>query len=82
MIRYIRTNNSFWDFEAWAGGADTLSEIKQNGKMNELEELFDDLWSVDDSTIMPTETDINDWLWFDRDYIFSKLGIIEEYEEK
>ena len=36
-------------------------------------ELLQDIF-----TDIPTETEINDFLWFDDDYIYDQLGIEEE----
>ena len=62
---------SMHNFDAWSGGKDTLETIKEHNKINDLEALMQEMFH--DST--PTETDINDFLWFDDDFIFEHLGI-------
>ena len=61
------------EFEAWAGAIETLRIIREAGKEEEFdsyaEEIFYD--GVD-------ETQFNDWLWFDADYILEDLGIESE----
>lgn len=60
-------------FEAWSGGKDTLNDIIAANKIAELDCMFEELFS--DS--IPTETQVNDWLWFDREYIYENLGLDE-----
>lgn len=63
-------------FEAWSGGADTKENIMNAGKAD----LFDSL--VDD--IFPdgcTDTEMNDFLWFESATIYEMLGLNEDGEE-
>lgn len=59
--------------ECWSGAVDTLQKIEEEGKEDELMELLQDIF-----TDIPTETELNDFLWFDDDYIYEQLGIEEE----
>lgn len=61
------------NFEAWIGGRDTLETIRTYGKLDNLEDY---LQAVFMDTI-PSEIDINDFLWFERDTILNDLGIEE-----
>lgn len=67
-------------FEAWSGGKDTLDTLIEKGDCDSVEQLIDELF-CDSET--PTETEINDFLWFDRDTIAEHLGYKdwEAYEE-
>lgn len=65
------------NLNTWSGGTDTFNTIKKYGKLKDLEYLIDEIFT--DST--PTETEINDFLWFDDEYIFEHLGI-NEYENE
>ena len=69
----IKLVTEIWDieeFEAWSGGYDTLQEVIVEGKTRELQELIEDMcydtW---------TDTELNDFLWFDREYIYECLDI-------
>ena len=69
----IKLVTEIWDieeFEAWSGGKDTLNEVIEEGKARELQELIEDMcydtW---------TDTELNDFLWFDREYIYECLDI-------
>lgn len=59
------------EFNAWQGGEDTLDIIREYDKMEELEELAEEIFG--DEPI--SDTILNDWLWFDRDEIFFQLDI-------
>ena len=59
--------------ELWSGAVDTVKTIVDNDKTDELMQLLDEIFyeAID-------ITKINDFLWFDRDYIYETLGIEEE----
>ena len=67
---------SFEDFDAWSGAVDTKEKIIDAGKAEEFEALVEELFpnGID-------ATELNDFLWFDDDYILEILGITEENEE-
>lgn len=55
---------------------DTHNLIAEAGKRDELESLIEDLYPEGIS-----ETELNDLLWFDGDWLLESLGIAEEEEE-
>ena len=62
------------DFEAWSGGIHTKDVILDNGKEDMFEELINELYPEGLS-----ETELNDLLWFDDEWLYEQLGIeIEE----
>ena len=48
-------------FEFWSGAKDVVDHYAEKGMIEELEQLIIDIF--EGST--PTETDINDFVWFD-----------------
>ena len=60
----VKKELSFEDLkkECWSGAVDTLQKIEEEGKEDELMELLQDIF-----TDIPTETELNDFLWFDDD---------------
>ena len=61
-------------FEAWSGAIDTKKRIIQEGKSEEFDSLIEELYPDGLS-----ETQLNDILWFEQDWIYESLGIeIEE----
>ena len=66
---------SLWDFEAWSGAKSTRDIIIEHDKVEEFDQLIEELYpeGID-------ETGLNDLLWFDDEWIFEALGISEEEE--
>ena len=58
---------------SWSGALDTLKDIEEADKEDELMYLLEEVFA--DTT--PTETEVNDFLWFERDYIYENLGLDE-----
>ena len=60
----------------WGGAVDTIADIQNANKedefMNFLEAVFCDE--------VPTDTEVNDFIWFERDYIYENLGLTENGE--
>ena len=60
----------------WSGAVDTIADIQNTNKedefMNFLEMVFCDE--------IPTDTEVNDFIWFERDYIYENLGLTENGE--
>ena len=74
---------SLADFPAWSGGKDTLDVLIEKDLCDTVEAVLNDIY-VDDT---PTDTDINDTLWFSRDEIaewcgFSSWEALENGEEE
>ena len=61
-------DQSLADFNAWSGGKDTLDVLIEKDVCNEVEEFIEQCFTN------PTDTDINDFLWFERDQIAEYLG--------
>ena len=56
---------------SWSGALDTLKDIEEADKEDELMYFLEEIFA--DTT--PTETEVNDFLWHDRDYIYESLEI-------
>ena len=67
--------NDFYELEkmCWSGAVDTIADIQNANKedefMNFLEAVFCDE--------VPTDTEVNDFIWFERDYIYENIGLTE-----
>lgn len=68
--------NSLENFDAWSGGKDTLDVLIEKGDCDAVESLIEEL-SYDTEW---SETEVNDFLWFDRDCIAEHLGY-EDWDE-
>ena len=69
----ITSEMSLENFKAWSGAKDTLNKLIELDKCEDLEFILDDLYP--DGL---TDTQLNDILWFEDEWIFETLGI-EEY---
>ena len=74
---------SLADFPAWSGAVHTLDVLIEKDLCDTVEAVLNDIY-VDDT---PTDTDINDTLWFSRDEIaewcgFSSWEALENGEEE
>ena len=76
-MQYIKENELLWDFEAWSGGKDTLEVLKAYG-MDMVEGTQELIEMCFEET--PTETEINDFLWFERQTIAEYNGF-ENFDE-
>ena len=68
----ITSEMSLKNFKAWSGAKDTLNKLIELDKCEDLEFILDDLYP--DGL---TETQLNDILWFDDEWIYETLGIEE-----
>lgn len=73
----ISREMSFEDLErnSWSGAIDTIRTVREAGKEDELMDFLENVF-IDDG--IPTETQINDLLWFESEWIFEELGIDTE----
>lgn len=60
----IKDCNGIMDFQAWGGGQDTLDSAREAGLEDELQELFEQNFDLDEPI---NEDDLNNWLWFDEE---------------
>jgi len=72
MIIYKEQRAS--DYKAWSGAVETLERIKYLGLEDSFNNLIEELYpdGID-------ETQLNDILWFEEDWIFEMLGVEDEY---
>ena len=72
-MEVITEYGNYWDLKehSWSGALDTLADIENAGKEEELMQHLEDMFA--DRT--PTDTDINDYLWHDREYVYEALGL-------
>lgn len=68
---------SIRDFEAWSGAVATKDLIIENNKEDDFDALIEELYpdGID-------ETQLNDILWFDDEWVLDSLGIYEDEDEE
>lgn len=65
------------EIETWGGATETKNRIIEEGKADEFDNFVESYFGdkVD-------ETTLNDFLWFDDDFIFDELGITDEEDDE
>lgn len=74
-MKTFNENMTLDNFEAWSGAVDTKKRIIEEGKSEEFDSLIEELYPDGLS-----ETQLNDLLWFEEEWIFEMLGITDEEE--
>ena len=76
---FIKQELDFADLkkECWNYALDTLAVIEKNNKQDEFMSYLSAFFSADYCSQMPTITDVNDFLRYESDHIYSVLNIQE-----
>ena len=69
----INDNLTLRDFKAWSGAVDTQETILNEDKGEEFNSLIEELYPDGIG-----QTQLNDLLWFDSDWLYEMLGIADE----
>ena len=69
LVKREYTFNDLFE-NSWSGAVDTLKVIIDNDKESELMYLLEEIFEGE-----AKETELNDFLWFESDYIFECLEI-------
>lgn len=66
--------SNFWELKenSWSGALDTLKDIANADKEDELMQLLEEVFADRET---PTETEVNDLLWFEREFIYENVGL-------
>lgn len=75
MKVYKEVDNIF-DLSVWSGAQATIDKIEELGLEDELMHHLEEVFSEG-----ATETDVNDYLRLESEYIFECLGVIEDEDE-
>ena len=70
--------NGFYELAdmVWSGAVDTIADIQDANKENEFMNFLEMIFCEE----VPTDTEINDFIWFERDYIYENIGLTENGE--
>ena len=68
--------NGFYELAdmVWSGAIDTIADIQNANKENEFMDFLEMVFCDD----VPTDTEVNDFIWFERDYIYENIGLTED----
>ena len=72
-MEVIKDIGNYWELKenSWSGALDTLADIEKAGKEEELMQFLEEVF-MDKA---PTETEVNDLLWHDREYVYENVGL-------
>lgn len=78
-MEIIKEINGFYDLmeNSWSGAIDTLRDIENANLEEEFMENLENIYFLGET---PTDTELNDFIWFERDTIYSDLGLNENGE--
>ena len=78
-MQVIKEINGFYDLmeNSWSGAIDTLRDIENANLEEEFMENLENVYFLGET---PTDTELNDFIWFERDTIYSDLGLNENGE--
>ena len=70
--------NGFYELAgmAWSGATDTIADIQNANKEDEFMIFLEGVFYDE----VPTDTEVNNFIWHDRDYIYENLGLTEDGE--
>lgn len=68
--------NGFYELAdmVWSGAVDTIADIQNANKENEFMDFLEMVFCDN----VPTDTEVNDFIWFERDYIYENIGLTED----
>ena len=72
-MEVIKDIGNYWELKenSWSGALDTLEDIEKADKEDELMDFLEEIFA--DRT--PTETEVNDLLWHDRERVYENIGL-------
>lgn len=73
----IITEIELRQFDAWSGAKDTQETIINSGNSENFDNLVSELYPEGIA-----DTDLNDLLWFESDWLYKQLGIDSDEEEQ
>ena len=69
--------NGFYELAdmVWSGAIDTLEDIQNANKENEFMDFLEMVFMNREEPL--TDTEVNDFIWFEREYIYENIGLTE-----
>ena len=77
-MKIRREINSFHELAdmVWSGATDTIADIQNANKEDEFMIFLEGVFCDE----VPTDTEVNNFIWHDRDYIYENIGLTENGE--
>jgi hypothetical protein len=73
-----------WEYiskNSWSGARDVVREIERQGREKEAWDVIEEYIGFSAGCEIPTETDVNDFVWFELADIMNLYGDSEEEDE-
>ena len=67
MIKVTVERDGWYDYKenAWGGAITTLDDVEKQGREYEAMEIIEEYMSEDSLGYIPSETELNDFIWFE-----------------
>lgn len=80
-MQVIKEISDFYNLyeNSWSGAIDTLKDIENAGLEEDFMNNLENMYFAGET---PTETEVNDFIWFERDTIYKDLGLNENGEKE
>ena len=84
MIKVAIERDGWYDYKenAWGGALNILAEIELQDKENEAVEIIEEYMSEDVLGYIPSETEVNDFIWFNLSDIMHLYDEDDDEEEE
>ena len=83
MIKVTVERDGWYDYKenAWCGAISTLNEVEAQDRENEAVEIIEEYMSEDTLGYIPSETEVNDFIWFNLSDIMHLYDEDDDEEE-
>ena len=61
-------------FPFWGGAKEVIDTVHKHGKLDDLQDLLEEMYNES----VPTKTEINDFVWFNKQSILENLDIADD----
>ena len=84
MIKVAIERDGWYDYKenAWGGAISTLNNIEKQGREYEAVEIIEEYMSEDTLGYIPSETEVNDFIWFNLSDIMHLYDEDDDKEEE
>ena len=81
MIKVTVERDGWYDYKknVWDGAVHTLNEVAEQGREYEAMEIIEEYMSEDSLGYIPSETEVNDFIWFNLPDI---MHLYDEYDDE
>lgn len=77
-MQIIVERDTFWELKnnSWSGAIYTLNDIERANLEDEFMDFLEEIFYGE----TPTDVELNDFIWFEREYIYEHIGLDENGE--